>query len=122
MNQFESMTAKYFKLWQTKNIEGLSKLFDDSILLQDWDNLIRGKEAIIKFNIDFFNSVNLIELNVVSSHCFENTTFSRLCPSSPSTQLARGIRLGVGCSLKWCCSMCRPWVEFRPGGYRILIG
>lgn len=78
MNQFESMTAKYFKLWQTKNIEGLSKLFDDSILLQDWDNLLRGKEAIIKFNLDFFNSVNLIELNVVSSHCFENTTFSEL--------------------------------------------
>ena len=78
MNQFESMTAKYFKLWQTKNIEGLSKLFDDSILLQDWDNLIRGKEDIIKFNLDFFNSVNLIELNVVSSHCFENITFSEL--------------------------------------------
>jgi len=78
MNQFESMTAKYFKLWQTKNIEGLSKLFDDSILLQDWDNLIRGKEAVIKFNLDFFNSVNLIELNGVSSHCFENTTFSEL--------------------------------------------
>ena len=53
MNQFESMTAKYFKLWQTKNIKGLSKLFDDSILLQDWDNLIRGKEDIIKFNLDF---------------------------------------------------------------------
>ena len=78
MNQFESMTAKYFKLWQTKNIEGLSKLFDDSILLQDWDNLIRGKEAIIKFNSNFFNSVNLIELNVVSFHCYENTTFSEL--------------------------------------------
>ena len=78
MNQFESMTAKYFKLWQTKNIEGLSKLFDDSILLQDWDNLLRGKEAIIKFNLDFFNSVNLIELNVVSFHCFEHNTFSEL--------------------------------------------
>tara|TARA_B100000780_G_C20925521_1_gene368859 strand:- start:343 stop:672 length:330 start_codon:yes stop_codon:yes gene_type:complete len=78
MNQFESVTARYFKLWQTKNIEGLSKLFEDSILLQDWDNLIKGKEAIMKFNLDFFNSVNIIELNVVSSHCFENTTFSEL--------------------------------------------
>ena len=78
MNQFESVTARYFKLWQTKNIEGLSKLFEDSILLQDWDNLIKGKEAVMKFNLDFFNSVNIIELNVVSSHCFENTTFSEL--------------------------------------------
>jgi hypothetical protein len=78
MNQFESMTAKYFKLWQTKNIEGISKLFDDEIVLEDWDNLIKGKDALLKFNLDFFNSVNLIELNVVSSHCFENTTFSEL--------------------------------------------
>ena len=78
MNQFESMTAKYIKLWQTKNIEGLSKLFDDEIVLEDWDNLIKGKDAVLKFNLDFFNSVNLIELNVVNSHCFENTTFSEL--------------------------------------------
>ena len=78
MNQFESMTAKYIKLWQTKNIEGLSKLLDDEIILEDWDNLIKGKDALLKFNSDFFNSVNLIELNVVSFHCFEHNTFSEL--------------------------------------------
>ncbi len=46
MNQFESMTAKYFKLRQTKNIEGLSKLFDDSILL------VASLHAVTKNNTD----------------------------------------------------------------------
>lgn len=78
MNQFELITTKYFELWQTKNVEGLSKLFDDEIVLEDWDNLIKGKDALLKFNSDFFNSVNLIELNVVSFHCYDHNTFSEL--------------------------------------------
>ena len=78
MNNLEIITKKYFTYWKDKNIKELSKLFHDEIVLQDWENLIIGKEALIKFNIEFFKKVNEIDLNIINLNSFKSTSFCEL--------------------------------------------
>tara|TARA_B100001059_G_scaffold95104_1_gene94325 strand:+ start:13903 stop:14259 length:357 start_codon:yes stop_codon:yes gene_type:complete len=78
MNKIEIATKKYFTFWSNKNIEGLTNLFHDEIVLQDWENLIKGKNAVVKFNEEFFKKVNDIRLNIIFLDSFNNTSFSEL--------------------------------------------
>tara|TARA_B100001142_G_C14093441_1_gene562206 strand:+ start:377 stop:706 length:330 start_codon:yes stop_codon:yes gene_type:complete len=78
MNNLETLTIKYFTYWKSKNLQKLSKLFDDEIVLQDWENLIIGKEALIKFNQDFFEIFDKIYLDIIFINYFKNTSFSEL--------------------------------------------
>ncbi|MBN09298.1 MAG: hypothetical protein CMC79_02860 [Flavobacteriaceae bacterium] len=78
MNNIELKTKKYFYFWKSKNIKELSKLFDNGVILQDWENVVNGKEDLIKFNTQFFNSVDNIELDVVNIYNYSNITFSEL--------------------------------------------
>ena len=78
MNNLESLTRKYLYYWRNKNVLELSKLLDDEIILQDWENLIIGKEALIKFNQDFYKKVGKINLDVISLNFFNKTSFSEL--------------------------------------------
>ena len=78
MNTIELVTKKYFTCWKSKNIEGLSKLFHDEIILQDWENFIIGKKEVIKFNKEFFKKVKNIDLNIINLNSFMTTSFSEL--------------------------------------------
>ena len=78
MNNLESLTRKYFYYWKNKNVLELSKLLDDEIILQDWENLIIGKEALINFNKDFYKKAGKINLDVISLNYFNKTSFSEL--------------------------------------------
>ncbi len=78
MNSLEKITKKYLTYWKDKNIKEFSKLFHDEIVLQDWDNLITGKKALIKFNQEFFKKVNQIDLNIINLNSSKTTSFSEL--------------------------------------------
>ena len=87
MNQLESKVKDYFTFWEQKDIVQLSKLLDSEIVLQDWDNFGVGKQAVIKFNSDFFDSVNLLSLDILSIFFEENTSFTELVITIDGTQL-----------------------------------
>ena len=36
----------YFKFFQKKDLKSLSNMFENKILLQDWENKIKGKKKI----------------------------------------------------------------------------
>lgn len=78
MNNIEIATKKYFTCWSSKNIEALTKLFHDEIVLQDWENLIVGKKEVVKFNEEFFKKFNDINLNIFFLKSFNNISFSEL--------------------------------------------
>jgi hypothetical protein len=54
----------YFQSFCKKDVASLEVLFSDSIILTDWEVQIVGKDNILKFNQNFFNSVNTIRIDV----------------------------------------------------------
>ena len=45
----------YFKCFEKKDFEGLSKIFANNIYLEDWDNKIKGKKNNLKFLKNIFS-------------------------------------------------------------------
>tara|TARA_B100000989_G_C19515078_1_gene461205 strand:- start:1842 stop:2174 length:333 start_codon:yes stop_codon:yes gene_type:complete len=72
------LTLKYFKLFQKKKINDLETLFDSNIELIDPGNKIKGKNKVLKFNSNFFNSYKSIKIKVLfqAINEKERTTFS----------------------------------------------
>lgn len=87
MNQLELKLKDYFTFWEQKDVEQLSNLWDSKIVLQDWDNHIVGKKAVTKFNSDFFDSVNMLSLDILSVFFEGNTSFTELVITIDGTQL-----------------------------------
>ena len=54
----------YFQSFCKKDTASLEVLFSDSIVLTDWEVQVVGKDNILKFNQNFFNSVNDIRIDV----------------------------------------------------------
>ena len=54
----------YFQSFCKKDTASLEVLFSDSIVLTDWEVQVVGKDNILKFNQNFFNSVNDIRVDV----------------------------------------------------------
>jgi hypothetical protein len=54
----------YFQSFCKKDTASLEVLFSDNIILTDWEVQIVGKDNILKFNQNFFNSVNEIRIDV----------------------------------------------------------
>lgn len=54
----------YFQSFCKKDTASLEILFSDSIILTDWEIQIVGKENILNFNQNFFNSVDTIRIDV----------------------------------------------------------
>lgn len=78
MNQFELASREYFSFWGNKNIKGLSNIFEDEILLQDWESTIKGKKNVLDFNLKFFDAVQTIDYKVLSIVNHKNLVFSEL--------------------------------------------
>jgi hypothetical protein len=54
----------YFQSFCKKDVASLEVLFSDDIILTDWEGQIVGKDNILNFNNNFFNSVNSIRIDV----------------------------------------------------------
>ena len=53
----------YFQSFCKKDTASLEVLFSDSIVLTDWEVQVVGKDNILKFNQNFFNSVKDIRID-----------------------------------------------------------
>lgn len=54
----------YFQTFCKKDTASLEVLFSDNVILSDWEGNIVGKENVLKFNQNFFNSVNSIRIDI----------------------------------------------------------
>ena len=75
MNRFELAAREYFSFWANKNIKGLSNIFEDEIFLQDWESTIKGKENVLEFNLNFFDSVQTIDYKLLSIVNYKTLSF-----------------------------------------------
>ena len=63
----------YFKTFSEKNIDGLREMFDDNVILRDWDIDKKGIENVLKANLNIFQNVktiNAIPQNIISENNF----------------------------------------------------
>jgi hypothetical protein len=74
----KDLTIEYFKIFSNKDINKLSELFDDSVVLKDWEIQKIGKEDVIKANQNIFNSVDKITVIPVKVCSDGNTTASEI--------------------------------------------
>ncbi len=54
-NKLIQKSKYYFRCFQKKDLENLSKIFAKNIYLEDWDNKIRGKSKNLSFLKKTFN-------------------------------------------------------------------
>jgi len=78
-NKLTEICQSYFEVFSNKDIEGLSKLFSDDVILRDWEILANGKEEVLAANKDIFDSVNTIQVTLVNqSTSYNNRVFNEI--------------------------------------------
>ena len=58
------ISTKYFKLFENKNIDELSKLFSHSVILKDWEIKIKGRKKLINFLTKVF-AANSFKIKII---------------------------------------------------------
>ena len=54
-NKLIQKSKYYFRCFQQKDLENMSKIFAKTLYLEDWDNKIKGKSKNLSFLRDIFN-------------------------------------------------------------------
>lgn len=54
----------YLKKFSNKDIDGLSLLFDESVILKDWEIFAEGKAEVLDAILNIFNSVDSISIKL----------------------------------------------------------
>ena len=60
----KEIVKKYFEYFSNKDIEKLSDIFSEEIVLQDWDIFVKGKKQVLEANKKIFNSAKNISVNL----------------------------------------------------------
>tara|TARA_B110000444_G_scaffold261004_1_gene310426 strand:+ start:14753 stop:15082 length:330 start_codon:yes stop_codon:yes gene_type:complete len=60
----KSIVNTYFKLFESKDIRGLSNLLSDDVSLSDWETNVKSKKAVLFELNKIFNSVNVIKITL----------------------------------------------------------
>lgn len=55
-NLLKRYAIEYFKKFRDKDLEALSKMYADNIILEDWTGKWEGKDAVLEMNANFFES------------------------------------------------------------------
>ena len=74
----KELTTEYFAIFSNKDIDNLSKLFDETVVLKDWEIEKFGKSEVISANQNIFDSVDSITVTPVKIFVDENTTASEI--------------------------------------------
>tara|TARA_Y100001968_G_scaffold288772_1_gene291271 strand:+ start:1098 stop:1442 length:345 start_codon:yes stop_codon:yes gene_type:complete len=64
-SNLKDLTMKYINMFINKDINGLSNIFDDSIVLRDWETMAEGKESVLSANENIFNSLASINIEIL---------------------------------------------------------
>jgi len=62
--KINQLVKRYFLAFQKKNISKLEVLFEERIILNDWNNFIRGKKRVVIFNKKIFSKFKKIKINI----------------------------------------------------------
>lgn len=57
-------SVKYFNDFSCKSLHNLNEIFSKNISLEDWENKLKGKNKVLKFNADIFKKFKKININI----------------------------------------------------------
>ena len=87
-----NIVDRYFRAFCKKDLETLSSLYKDDIVLNEWnENTFVGKEAVLQANKDLFNKFNNIDI-IIDSCGDDNLKGSSL---NEITVLLDGVKVQV---------------------------
>ena len=59
---YKAKLEEYFTTFSNQDLDGLSKMFSDDVILVDWDINANGKEEVLEANKKIFQSVDTINV------------------------------------------------------------
>ena len=59
-----TLTWKYFTAFENKDLDELTQIYDDQIILKDWDIECAGAEKVLAANESLFTSVENIKVDI----------------------------------------------------------
>lgn len=68
----KELINKYFISFSNKDIDKLSDMFSEEIILQDWDIHFEGKTDVLKANKNIFDQVKNISINLNELYIFND--------------------------------------------------
>ena len=74
----EQTTRRYFKNFEEMNLAQLSDMFDDAIILKDWNIEVSGKKLVLEANKDIFNSVDNIDVVINNLYVLEQIVIAEI--------------------------------------------
>jgi ketosteroid isomerase-like protein len=74
----KELCHKHFELFSNKDIDGLAELYDDNIVLRDWQYFAEGKSAVLSTVRGIFNTVDSILVTPLALYQDANTVAAEL--------------------------------------------
>jgi hypothetical protein len=60
------MFEKYIQAWNNRDTKSLDQMFSMDVFLMDWDVAVQGKESVIGANVQIWESVPDIHIEILS--------------------------------------------------------
>ncbi|MDT0607701.1 nuclear transport factor 2 family protein [Croceitalea rosinachiae] len=78
VNSNKELCLSYLRKYANKDIKGVGELFADDIILRDWKIRVIGKEIALKETRKNFETVDSIEIDVLSTYESEDSIAAEL--------------------------------------------
>lgn len=74
----KDLCLAYLKRYAEKNLDEIAEMFDDEIVLRDWNILVHGKQAALSETRKNFDSTQSIAIDVLFVYENQNSTAAEL--------------------------------------------
>lgn len=74
----KELCYKHFELFSSKDIDGLASVYDDNIVLRDWQTSAEGKNAVLTMVRGIFDNVDSILVKPLALYQDANTVAAEL--------------------------------------------
>lgn len=75
---FKSLAHSYFEAFQIQDINRLSEMFSEDVVLIDWNSYCSGKLSVSQYIRDIFSGVETINIEIINLFCEERDVIAEL--------------------------------------------
>lgn len=78
MSTYIPYAKKYFESFSSKNISQLQEMYNNDVVLKDWNGTWEGKQLVLDINSTLFNTVNTLSIDVNKILEINNRTYCHI--------------------------------------------
>ena len=78
MLRYRELCKRYFSYFSNKDIDNLSNVYSEDVILRDWDTAVQGKEQVLDTNKNTFDAVDNIEVIVIEQAQIHNIVYNEI--------------------------------------------